>query len=97
MEAINPDLFEPYEKLVTIRIKGKAYQVPENNSVMRGFQFLEADLSMAKFCWNGECENCLFSFTVPEGKTAINSLACRETAVEGMEIRQLPMGIKFKS
>ena len=53
------DLFEPYDRLIPIYVISKRYEVPENNSILRCFQYLNTQsISYGKFCWNGECENC---------------------------------------
>jgi len=95
-EKINFDLFEPFEKLVTVRIEGKVFEVPENNSVLRALQFLDADMQIAKFCWNGECENCLFSYSDQSGSAVKYELACRQNTFDGMIITQLPQGVRIR-
>ncbi len=53
------DIFEPFDKLVEIEILGAKYKVPENNSLLRCFQYLSMEtVSYGDFCWNGECANC---------------------------------------
>ena len=53
------DMFQPYEKLVEIDILGERRMVPENNSLLRCFQFLAMEkISYGEFCWNGSCNNC---------------------------------------
>ena len=37
------EIFEPYERLVTIKLLGVERDVPENNSILRGLQFLDMD------------------------------------------------------
>ena len=44
------DIFEPFEKLIEVEICGKTYQVPENNELLRCFQFLAMEnISMLNF------------------------------------------------
>ena len=53
------DIFEPYEQLIEIEILGEHREVPENNSLLRCFQFLSMEtISYGDFCWNGDCANC---------------------------------------
>ena len=94
MKNINSDLFEPYGKLVTISIGDKKFKVPENNSILRGFQFLGVGLSAAKLCWNGDCENCQFLFDAGDGQEK-EALACQQIAFEGMKITRLPEGVRI--
>jgi hypothetical protein len=54
-----PDLLDPYEKLVSIDVLGRTVDVPENNRLLRCFQYLSINtISYGDFCWNGECTNC---------------------------------------
>ena len=95
MDNINPDLFEDYDRLLTITIEDRQVQVPENNSILRAFQFIGADMFGGKFCWNGECENCLFAYTEGEGEEVKRALACQQLACENMKIIQLPKGVRL--
>ena len=97
MENINPDLFEDYDRLVTIKIEDRQFQVPENSNLLRALQFLGISLLNAKLCWNGECENCLFAFTEGDNNDVKRALACRQLIFDGMVIDQLPRGINLKS
>jgi NADH dehydrogenase/NADH:ubiquinone oxidoreductase subunit G len=79
------DIFEPFEKLVKIDIGGKTFEVPENNTLLRGFQYLSIEtVSYGDFCWNGECLNCQVWLKNGDKEKAV--LACRTIAAEGMEI-----------
>lgn len=79
------DIFEPYEKLIQIEICGETRQVPENNTLLRCFQFLALEqISMGNFCWNGSCSNC--QVWLGNGKAEKTVLACRTTVRENMEI-----------
>ncbi|HEX8098430.1 MAG TPA: 2Fe-2S iron-sulfur cluster-binding protein [Pyrinomonadaceae bacterium] len=86
---MDSDLFDPYEKLVGIEILGRRVSVPENNPLLRCFQYLSMKtISYGDFCWNGECANCQVWYhgageTEAEDKTA---LACRTRVSEGMVI-----------
>ena len=39
----DPDMFEPYDRLIEIEILGRKYSVPENNSILRCLQFLDME------------------------------------------------------
>ncbi len=80
-----PDIFQPYDRLIEIDILGKKYMVPENNSLLRCFQFLAMEnISYGDFCWNGECLNCQVWLRSGEKEKAV--IACRTNVQEGMQI-----------
>ena len=80
-----PDIFEPFEKLVEIEISGAKYLVPENNYLLRCFQFLWLEkISFGEFCWNGDCANC--QVWLAENGTEKPALACRTKIAENMRI-----------
>jgi hypothetical protein len=89
----NTDLFEPYERLVQITVLGRRVRVPENNRLLRCFQFLSLrTISYGDFCWNGDCSNCQFWYREPTddaGAPERTALACRFTVREGMNITRL--------
>lgn len=80
-----PDLFEPFEKLIEIEILGKKYKVPENNTLLRCFQYLSMEaISFGDFCWNGECLNCQVWLQNGDKEKAV--MACRTNVQENMKI-----------
>ena len=82
------DIFEPFERLIEIEITGETYQIPENNTLLRGFQFLSMEsISHGDFCWNGDCAKCQI-WIEDDGKEKI-ALACRTKVIEGMKILRL--------
>lgn len=82
------EIFEPFDRLVTIKIKGAEHQVPANNSILRGLQFLDMEkISYGDFCWNGECLNCQVWIRVDDKEKAV--IACRTNVEDGMEITRL--------
>lgn len=88
----HPDIFAPYEKLIEIDILGEKQLVPENNSLLRCFQFLAMEnISYGEFCWNGECINCQVWLQNGEKEKAV--MACRTTVAENMKIVRLAEGI----
>jgi len=40
MSSTPGPLFRPYEKLIKIKVMGRELEIPENNMLLRGFQFL---------------------------------------------------------
>jgi NADH dehydrogenase/NADH:ubiquinone oxidoreductase subunit G len=82
------DIFEHYDRLVTIKLLGVERQVPENNSILRALQFLDIEsISYGDFCWNGECLNCQAWIKSGDKEKAV--IACRTNVEEGMEIVRL--------
>ncbi|MBS1794800.1 MAG: (2Fe-2S)-binding protein [Acidobacteria bacterium] len=88
------DIFEPFERLVEIEIRGERREVPENNSLLRCFQFLSIEtISYGDFCWNGDCLNC--RVRVETGGKGKSVLACRTKVEENMKITELHEEIKL--
>lgn len=79
------DIFEPYNRLVKIDLCGVTREVPENNTILRGLQFLDIEaISYGDFCWNGECLNCQVRIKNGDKEKAV--MSCRTDVSEGMEI-----------
>ena len=90
------DIFEPFEKLIEIEINGECYKVPENNSLLRCFQFLSINtISLGDFCWNGDCANC--HIWLEENGKEKSALACRTKVQEKMRVVRLSADIKLIS
>lgn len=90
---INNEMFEPYERLLKIEICGVSRKVPENNTILRGLQYLDIEaISYGDFCWNGECLNC--QVWVKNGEKEKAVMACRTEVSEGMEIVRISDEIK---
>lgn len=91
-----PDIFEPYENLVDLDILGKIYSVPENNTLLRCFQFIAMEsISYGDFCWNGECLNCQVWLKNGDKEKAV--MSCRTSIVAGMKIIRLSDEIDLDS
>ena len=96
---IDSDLFEPYERLITIEILGRRVGVPENNRLLRCFQYLSMrSISYGDFCWNGECTNCQFWYrdAGQEDDADKTALSCRFKVREGMVITRLSPHVKLE-
>ncbi|MEP6851020.1 MAG: 2Fe-2S iron-sulfur cluster-binding protein [Acidobacteriota bacterium] len=82
------DMFEPFDRLIEVKVCGQMVQLPEKNSILRGFQFLKnEEISYGDFCWNGECINC--QVWLKNGDKEKMVMACRTDVAEGMEITKL--------
>ena len=93
------DLYEPYERLVRINLLGRAVSVPENNRLLRCFQFLSLrSISYGDFCWNGDCTNCQFWYT-EEGEPARDAktaLSCRFDVRAGLVVTRLSPHVEIE-
>lgn len=82
------EIFEPYEKLLTITIEGSPAEVPENNSILRCLQYLDMEkISLAELCWNGECSDCQVWIKNGDKEKAV--MSCRTDVAEGMVITRI--------
>ena len=85
---MDSDLLDPYEKMVGIEILGTRVEVPENNRLLRCFQYLSMrSISYGDFCWNGECINC--QVWIENGDKEKPAMACRTNVEEGMKILRM--------
>lgn len=88
------EVFEPFERLVQIEILGEKVKVPENNTLLRCFQYLSmATISYGDFCWNGDCANCQVWLVGEEKDKAV--LSCRTNVKEGMKITRVGDAIEL--
>lgn len=82
------DIFYPFDRLLNVTILGRKVRMPENNSILRGLQFLNMEgISSADLCWNGDCLNCTVVIRKGDGTKTVT--ACRTMAFEGMEVIRL--------
>jgi NADH dehydrogenase/NADH:ubiquinone oxidoreductase subunit G len=88
------DLFEPFENLIEIEVEGKILKVPENNNLLRCFQFIALEsISMGDFCWNRDCANC--QVWIEDHGAEKPVLACRTKVEDKMKIVRLAEEIKI--
>jgi hypothetical protein len=89
-------LFRPFTRLLKITILGKAFDVPENNPLLRCFQYLAPEtVSCGRFCWNEDCQYCRLKFDMGEGTATRSALACKLVVQEGMRISEVTTEIKY--
>jgi len=86
-------VLEPYEKLITVMINGRAYEVPENNTLLRVLQFMNLELAYSKYCWNGDCRNCAFRYISRKSGNEVEALGCQMRLFSKMVIKMLPDGV----
>jgi hypothetical protein len=87
-------LFESFDKLVEIEVCGQNTLVPENNKILRCFQYLKTDsISVGEYCWNGDCVNCQIWYQAEDGEIK-GALACRMYVQNGLVITNLSEHLK---
>jgi hypothetical protein len=91
---MNPELLEPFEKLIRIVILGRAFEVPENNLLLRQMQYVAEDIGYGKYCWNAECRYCEISYRNGSGHEQ-QALACRLKGQAGMVVTKVATEIKY--
>ena len=89
-------LFRPYSRLVKITILGQEFEVPENNPMLRCFQYLAPEaVSLGRFCWNEDCQYCRVTFDLGEGTSSRTALACKLMVQEGMRVQEVTTEIRY--
>ena len=84
------EVFRPFERLVEITVLGKTIEVPEKNTVLRGFQYISPEtIPYGRFCWNQECQYCKVTCQLPDDEEARPMLSCKFIVVPGMVITEL--------
>ena len=83
-------LFRPYEKLIEITIRDKKFLVPENQILLRAFQYLCPNtIPYGRYCWNEECQYCRVSVRRPGAGKITQALSCKLMAEKGLEVLEL--------
>ena len=95
MGANESSILEPYEKLITVTINGRAYQVPENNTLLRILQYMNLELAYSKYCWNGDCRNCAFRYVSRKTGNEVEALGCQMRCFPSMQITRTPEGVNL--
>jgi hypothetical protein len=89
-------LFRPFTRLVKIKILGREFEVPENNPLLRCFQYLAPEaISYGRFCWNEECQYCRISFDLGDGTASRSAISCKLMVQDGMRINDLTPEIRY--
>jgi hypothetical protein len=88
------DLLEPYGRLIRIVVLGRAFDVPENNMLLRQMQFVAAYIGSGRYCWNAECRYCEVEYTRGDGAPT-PALACRVKGVDGMRVTRCAAEIRY--
>jgi hypothetical protein len=89
-------LFRPFSCLVKISILGKEFEVPENNPLLRCFQYLAPEaVAYGRFCWNEDCQYCRVKFDLGEGTPARSALACKFMVRKDMRLTEVSHEIRY--
>ena len=89
-------LFRPFTRLVKIIILGREFEVPENNPLLRGFQYLAPEeISYGRFCWNEDCQYCRVTYDSEESSPSRVALSCKLMVQEGMRIKEVTTEIRY--
>jgi len=89
-------LFRPFTRLVKITILGREFEVPENNPLLRCFQYLAPEaISYGRFCWNEECQYCRISFDLGDGTASRSAISCKLMVQNGMRINDVTSEIRY--
>jgi len=89
------ELFQPYERLVEIRIQGRYHRVPSDNLLLRCFQYIcMEDVSCGRFCWNQDCKTCAIAYELESGQQQ-TGLSCQTVVIEGMKIVKITKELKW--
>ena len=74
----------------SITVRGQKFSVPENQILLRAFQYLAPDtIPYGRYCWNEECQYCRVSVVRPGGERISQALSCKLVAEEGLEVTEL--------
>ena len=89
-------LFRPYQRLIKITIRGKEFEIPENNMLLRGLQYLAPEnVAMGRFCWNEDCQYCRVTFDRGPGTPAHTAISCKLMVEPGMRVTEIADEIRY--
>ena len=79
-------IYRPYARLVKIRVLERWFEVPENNILLRCFQYIAPEIPYGPYCWNGDCRNDAIQYRRTPDGPLVTGLSCQTMVREGMEI-----------
>lgn len=89
-------IFRPFERLVRITVKGREYEVPDRNTVLRAFQYLAPEtIPYGRFCWNEECQYCRVTYDHGEGTPSHVALSCKLMVQSGMRVTEMAPEVNY--
>jgi hypothetical protein len=89
-------LFRPYSRLIKVTLLQKQVEVPENNALLRGLQYLAPEaISYGRFCWNEDCQYCRITYDLGQGTKERAALSCKLMVEEGMRVTEVSKEIRY--
>jgi len=86
----------PFSRLVRIVLLDHEFEVPENNTLLRCFQYLAPEpVSYGRFCWNEDCQYCRVTFDPGEGTPARAALACKLMVEDWLRVTGISSEIRY--
>ena len=73
-----------------ISIMGKEYLVDRNETLIFALMDLGFMRYTNKFCWNGECENCMVYLKLSAESEVCFTKACQTKIDSGLSVVQMP-------
>lgn len=91
-------VLEPWTKKIEIEVEGDRHLVPENQDLIRIFQYLgllgRLQFWSGHYCWNATCNNCICTFREPGKTELVTRRACQTRCVEGLSVVKLPKDVR---
>lgn len=78
------------EKLITVSIMGKPYEVPAEATIMGAIEYAGHQIIRGAGCREGYCGACATIYRVPGNYKIYTGLACMTMVEEGMTLTQVP-------
>src|SRR5258707_1925364 len=86
--SVTNQVFRPYERPVQIKALGKSFEVPEKNTILRCFQYINPEtIPYGRFFCNQVCQNFCLTGTLAEKSQHHQWLRCKSLINPGMDIR----------
>jgi len=96
MDSGDDSLYDPFDKLVRIRIEGRSFAVPENNMLLRCVQFIvDEGVVLGRFCWNNECGNCEVTLQTADHAEPHRARGCQTPVQAGMILSELTPDLRY--
>jgi ferredoxin len=78
------------QKLITVYIMGKAYEVPADATIMGAIEYAGHQIIRGAGCREGYCGACATIYRLPGDYKILTGLACMTMVEEGMSLAQVP-------
>ena len=89
-------LFRPFSRLLRITVLNRQFDVPENNLLLRCFQYLAPEaVAYGRFCWNEDCQYFRVTFDHGEGTPIRAALSCKLPVQDGMRVKSISTEIRY--